>query len=80
MPRVARYLAPAFSQMGMESSKVVKDFYYKEAVMKPGAYALVKRLKENGVKLIIATATDKEMAKAALIRNGIWQDFMGMLT
>ena len=61
-------------------NQVVKDFYYKEAVMKPGAYALVKRLKENGVKLIIATATDKEMAKAALIRNGIWQDFMGMLT
>lgn len=56
-------------------NQVVKDFYYKEAVMKPGAYALVKRLKENGVKLIIATATDKEMAKAALIRNGIWQDF-----
>ena len=34
-------------------NQVVKDFYYKEAVMKPGAYALVKRLKENGVKLII---------------------------
>ena len=31
-------------------NQVVKDFYYKEAVMKPGAYALVKRLKENGVK------------------------------
>ena len=61
-------------------NQVVKDFYYKEAVMKPGAYALVKRLKENGVKLIIATATDKEMAKAALIRNGIWQDFTGMIT
>ena len=61
-------------------NQVVKDFYYKEAVMKPGAYALVKRLKENGVKLIIATATDKEMAKAALIRNDIWQDFTGMIT
>ena len=61
-------------------NQVVKDFYYKEAVMKPGAYALVKRLKENGVKLIIATATDKEMAKAALIRNGIWQDYTGMIT
>ena len=61
-------------------NQVVKDFYYKEAVMKPGAYTLVKRLKENGVKLIIATATDKEMAKAALIRNGIWQDFTGMIT
>lgn len=61
-------------------NQVVKDFYYKEALMKPGAYALVKRLRENGVKLIIATATDKKMAKAALIRNGIWEDFKGMIT
>lgn len=61
-------------------NQVVKDFYYKEAVMKPGAYALIKMLKENGVKLIIATATDAEMAKAALSRNGIWEDFIGMVT
>lgn len=61
-------------------NQVVKDFYYKEAVMKPGAYALVKYLNKNGVKLIIATATDKEMAKAALIRNRIWEDFAGMIT
>lgn len=61
-------------------NQVVQDFYYKEAAMKPGAYTLVKRLKANGVKLIIATATDAKMAKAALIRNGIWEDFAGMIT
>lgn len=61
-------------------NQVVKDFYYKEAVMKPGAYELIKMLKENGVKLMIATATDAQMAKAALIRNGIWEDFIEMVT
>lgn len=61
-------------------NQVVKDFYYKEATMKPGVYALIKMLKENGVKLMIATATDAQMAKAALIRNGIWEDFIGMVT
>lgn len=61
-------------------NQVVQDFYYKEAAMKPGAYNLIKRLKANGIKLIIATATDAKMAKAALIRNGIWEDFAGMLT
>lgn len=61
-------------------NQVVQDFYYKEAAMKPGAYTLIKRLKANGIKLIIATATDAKMAKAALIRNGIWEDFAGMLT
>lgn len=61
-------------------NQVVKDFYFKEAVLKPGVCDLIQKLKKNQVGLIIATATDAEMAKAALIRNGIWKDFDGMIT
>lgn len=61
-------------------NQVVKDFYFKEAVLKPGVCDLIQKLKKNKVRLIIATATDAEMAKAALIRNGIWKDFDGMIT
>lgn len=61
-------------------NQVVKDFYFKEAVLKPGVCDLIQKLKKNQVRLIIATATDAEMAKAALIRNGIWKDFDGMIT
>lgn len=60
--------------------QVVKDFYYKEATMKPGVLSLLKLLKVNHVKMILATATDADMARAALVRNGIWQDFIGMIT
>lgn len=60
--------------------QVVKDFYFKEATMKPGVPSLIKMLKESNVKMILATATDADMAKAALLRNGIWQDFIGMIT
>ena len=60
--------------------QVVKDFYFKEATMKPGVTSLIKMLKESNVKMILATATDADMAKAALLRNGIWQDFIGMIT
>lgn len=60
--------------------QVVKDFYYKEATMKPGVLSLLKLLKANNVKMILATATDADMARAALVRNGIWQDFIGMIT
>ena len=75
------YALPVSTEDILEGvNQVVKDFYYKEATMKPGAYALIKMLKENGVKLIIATATDAQMAKAALIHNGIWEDFIGMVT
>lgn len=61
-------------------NQVVKDFYFKEAVLKPGVCDLIQKLKKNQVRLIIATATDAKMAKAALIRNGIWKDFDGMIT
>ena len=61
-------------------NQVVKDFYFKEAVLKPGVCDLIQKLKKNKVRLIIATATDAEMAMAALIRNGIWKDFDGMIT
>ena len=61
-------------------NQVVKDFYFKEARMKPGVYELIQMLKKNQVRLIIATATDADMAKAALMRNGIWKDFTGMIT
>ena len=61
-------------------NQVVKDFYFKEAVLKPGVCDLIQKLKKNQVRLIIATATDAEMAKAALIRNDIWKDFDGMIT
>lgn len=60
--------------------QVVKDFYYKEATMKPGVRSLLKLLKANNVKMILATATDADMAKAALVHNGIWQEFIGMIT
>ena len=61
-------------------NQVVKDFYFKEAVLKPGVCDLIQKLKKNQVRLIIATATDAEMAKSALIRNGIWKYFDGMIT
>ena len=61
-------------------NQVVKDFYFKEAVLKPGVCDLIQKLKKNQVRLMIATATDAEMAKSALIRNGIWKDFDGMIT
>lgn len=39
-------------------NQVVKDFYFKEAVLKPGVCDLIQKLKKNQVRLIIATATD----------------------
>ncbi len=60
--------------------QIVKDFYDKEAQLKPGAKTLVESLAKNNIPMIIATASDRDMAQAALERNEIWHFFTGMVT
>lgn len=45
--------------------------YQTEFVLKPGALDYLKRLREAGVRLCVATATDRFYAEAALGRNGV---------
>ena len=59
--------------------QIVKDFYDKEAQLKPGAKTLVESLAKNNIPMIIATASDRDMAQAALERNEIWHFFTGWL-
>ena len=58
----------------------IERFYREEAMMKPGAAALVKRLHDAGVKLAIATATDDFLVEAALRRCGVMEYFSGLIT
>ena len=54
--------------------------HYKELVpLKPNALELIKKLKENGVKLAIATANSKELYEPCLKRLNIYDyfDFIG---
>ena len=45
--------------------------YQTTFVLKPGALNYLKRLREKGVRLCVATATDRAYAEAALARNGV---------
>lgn len=52
--------------------------YVTEIRLKPGARELLQTLKARGVKLAVATASDRKLAEAALRREGVldWFDFM----
>lgn len=52
--------------------------YYTEIRLKPGARELLRTLKARGVKLAVATASDRKLAEAALKREGVldWFEFI----
>lgn len=52
-------------------NKVVVEFYQTQSPLKPGVKQLLKQYQAAGVKMVVATATDRVMAEAALTRSGI---------
>lgn len=56
------------------------DFYRREAPLKPGAGEFVRELSRRGVRLCVATATDRPLVEAALERCGVLSCFEGIFT
>ncbi len=61
-------------------NQLIREFYLKEAKLKKGAADYLKYLSEHQVKMCIATATDRELAKAALRRCGVLEYFTDIFT
>ncbi len=59
---------------------MLERFYRYEAPLKPGAAELLERLHKAGVKLCIATATDRYLVEAALERCGVLACFDEIFT
>ena len=55
-------------------------YYRNEAAVKPGVPEFLEKLKERGVKMCVATATDRPYVEAALDRCGIRRYFSGIFT
>ncbi len=65
----------------MDGVNAMLERYYRlEAPLKPGAAALLERLGGSGVKLCVATATDRYLVEAALARCGILSCFGEIFT
>lgn len=61
-------------------NKLVESFYFNEVVKKKGIEEFLEFLKNKGVKMCVATATDKYMVEKALERNGILHYFSEIFT
>lgn len=65
----------------MDGVNAMLERYYRyEAPLKPGTEKLLARLRQNGVKLCIATATDRYLVEAALERCGVLRSFERIFT
>jgi HAD superfamily hydrolase (TIGR01509 family) len=61
-------------------NRMIERFYFHDVKAKPGVGDALERLKNSGVRMCVATATDLHLAEAALRRNGILGYFSKILT
>lgn len=67
-----RYSLPLSEAQIMESvNKTVENFYFHTVQPKPGVPEFLEQLRRQGVKMCIATATDRYQVEAALKRCGL---------
>ena len=59
---------------------MMETFYRQTAPLKPGAAEFLRALAQNGVKMAVATATDRHLIEAALMRCGVRAYFLDMFT
>ncbi len=61
-------------------NRLMEEFYMNENALKPGMADILKIFHEKGIKMCIATATDRYLIEAALKKNGIDGYFMKIFT
>ena len=61
-------------------NSLLERFYREEALLKPGAEEFLRELSAHGVRLRVATATERPLVEAALARGGVLEYFDGILT
>lgn len=59
---------------------IVRECYFEKVPSKPGVREFLEELKRRGVPMTVATATDLDLAEAALERNGIASYFTKIVT
>lgn len=76
----SKYICGLFPELGMTPQEVRKqwidatlDAYTNRIKLKDGAYEFLKKLKDSGIKLAIATSCPEELATACMKSNGIYE-------
>ncbi|MGN1340418.1 MAG: HAD family hydrolase [Oscillospiraceae bacterium] len=68
------------AEIQSEICGIIADFYRNECGLKPGAEQLLRELHRRGIALVIATAGEEALSRAALERLGVLTLFRGIVT
>lgn len=86
LEQAADYLHEAYlpsvpvSRIQQEVNRMTEDLYTRSVAAKPSAEAFLRKLKERGVPMGVATATDYRSVELALQRLGLFELFDFILT
>ncbi len=73
-------LEKTFDEVKADMMKILEYYYYNVACAKPGIKEFLQSLTDNGVRCVVATATDRYLMEPALERNGLLQHFDAVFT
>ncbi len=59
---------------------MIEHYYRDEVIVKKGVPGFLERLKQNGARMCVATATDRHLVEHALLRSGIYDYFSEIFT
>ena len=57
------------------ANSMVEEGYFNEVLVKPGVKEFLQKLKDRGIPMVLATATDRYLLEAALKRNDVFKYF-----
>lgn len=63
-----------------DARRVTREFYFERVQPKEGVLEFLQMLKENGVRMYVATATYSSLIRPALERTGLLSYFEGIVT
>ena len=58
----------------------IAEAYKHEVVLKPGVFKFLTQLQQHGIRMVLATATDRHLMEPALHRNKMYNFFETILT
>ncbi len=73
-------LDKTFDEVKADMMKILEYYYYNVAAAKDGIRDFLQALHDNGVKCVVATATDRYLMEPALERNGLLKYFDAVFT
>lgn len=73
-------LAKSQEQIIAEINKIVEPGYFEDVAVKPTVVESLEAMQERGIRMCVATATDRHLTEACLIRNGIDRFFSAIFT